>query len=354
MPELELVSLDQVEEKEPEWLIDGWIPKQSVTLIGAEGGTGKTSIWTHIVAKISAGKTTMFDTGYTERKPSKVMYFSSEDSADTVIKKKIRDQGGNMGNVLTLDYGNKRFNEITFSDNGLLEQLIKRYRPVLCVFDPVQQFIPDKVKMAERNAMRRCLAPLKRLAEVYNVTFILICHANKRDGASGRKRLADTSDLWDFARSVIMLGNTGEGDTRYASHEKSNYSKLRKTVLYKITTEGVEYAGTSTMHDREYVLREQASKNQPSIQRQDAEQFIMEFLQHSGGRAEISALTEAAKNADLSTNAMNNAKSALINAGTVKRVCESRGKGKGSKWYLEAALPELADNEPFEDDQLEE
>ena len=354
VPELELVSLDQVEEKEPEWLIDGWIPKQSVTLIGAEGGTGKTSIWTHIVAKISAGKTTMFDTGYTERKPSKVMYFSSEDSADTVIKKKIRDQGGNMGNVLTLDYGNKRFNEITFSDNGLLEQLIKRYRPVLCVFDPVQQFIPDKVKMAERNAMRRCLAPLKRLAEVYNVTFILICHANKRDGASGRKRLADTSDLWDFARSVIMLGNTGEGDTRYASHEKSNYSKLRNTILYKITSEGVEYFGSSTMHDKDYIMRELANKSQPSLQRRDAEQFIMEFLQHSGGRAEVGALADAANAAEVSTTALRNAKAAMINAGTVKRVCESQGRGKGSKWYLEAALPELADNEPFEDDHNEE
>jgi len=354
VPELELVSLDQVEEKEPEWLIDGWIPKQSVTLIGAEGGTGKTSIWTHIVAKISAGKTTMFDTGYTERKPSKVMYFSSEDSADTVIKKKIRDQGGNMSNVLTLDYGNKRFNEITFSDNGLLEQLIKRYRPVLCVFDPVQQFIPDKVKMAERNAMRRCLAPLKRLAEVYNVTFILICHANKRDGASGRKRLADTSDLWDFARSVIMLGNTGEGDTRYASHEKSNYSKLRNTILYKITSEGVEYFGSSTMHDKDYIMRELANKSQPSLQRRDAEQFIMEFLQHSGGRAEVGALADAANAAEVSTTALRNAKAAMINAGTVKRVCESQGRGKGSKWYLEAALPELADNEPFEDDHNEE
>lgn len=352
--DLELISLDQVEEKEPEWLIDGWIPKQSVTLIGAEGGTGKTSIWTHIIAKISAGKTTMFDSGYTERKPAKVMYFSSEDSADTVIKKKIRDQGGDMKNILTLDYGNKRFGEITFSDGGLLEMLIRRYKPVLCVFDPVQQFIPDRVKMAERNAMRRCLAPLKRLSEVYGTTFIIICHANKRDGASGRKRLADSSDLWDFARSVIMLGQTGENDIRYASHEKSNYSKLRNTIQYKITNDGVEYCGTTALRDKDYVVREIASKNQPSLQRQDAEQFIIEYLQGNGGRAEIGSLTDSANAADISTNAMRNAKSALLKSGTIKRVCESQGKGKGSKWYLEMAFPQLEDNEPFEEDQEEE
>ena len=101
-------------------------------------------------------------------------------------------------------------------------------------------------------------------------------------------------------------------------------------------------------------MRELANKSQPSLQRRDAEQFIMEFLQHSGGRAEVGALADAANAAEVSTTALRNAKAAMINAGTVKRVCESQGRGKGSKWYLEAALPELADNEPFEDDHNEE
>ena len=333
LPTLELVSLDTIEEKEIDWLIEGWIPREAVTILGAEGGVGKTSLWSHIVAKISAGKTTMLDEGYTERPPSKVLYFSSEDSADTVIKKKIRSEGGNMQNIATLDISHPLFNSISFENGGILEALIDRYHPVLCVFDPVQQFIPDRVKMAERNAMRRCLAPLKRLAEVYHTTFIIICHANKRDGASGRKRLADSSDLWDFARSVIMLGKT-EDETRYLSQEKNNYGKLQPTILFRITDEGVQFIGHTNKHDDDFVRAMLAKKGAPSLQRQDAEQFIKEILERNDGQMEISALVNAAKEADISENSLKNARSALIKSGEIERVCESKGRGNGTKWML--------------------
>ncbi len=53
-------------------------------------------------------------------------------------------------------------------------------------------------------------------------------HTNKRPGVSGRGRLADSPDLWDIARSVLMMGrckNSTEGQI-YLSHEKSSYPNL--------------------------------------------------------------------------------------------------------------------------------
>lgn len=343
-----LTCLSDVEEKPVYWLIENWIPKNSTTLIGADGGAGKTFVWCDLLAKISAGKTTMLDPGWTGRDPERVLYFSSEDSADTVLKKRLRDAGANMDNVMTLDIANDRFNEIKFENHGLLEQIIKAYRPVLCVFDPVQQFIPDTVKMAERNAMRRCLAPLKRLSDLYEVTFILMVHTNKRDNASGRKRLADSADLWDFARSVIMLGETGQGETRYLSHEKNSYGKQSETVLYTITDHGIEFQGKSPKRDRDFIADMSAKKFGPSAARLDAEEVIIEYLE-AHGETEIGVLKEAVTAAGVSTNAFNNAKAGMLKTGSLVRKQLSQGRGRGTKWTINLAA--YAD---FDDDIPEE
>ena len=36
--------------------------------------------------------------------------------------------------------------------------------------------------------------------------FLIIEHANKQSGVWGRKRIADSADIWDISRSVIMAG----------------------------------------------------------------------------------------------------------------------------------------------------
>ena len=56
-----LQSVDQVEEKEVEWLVPHWIPKGGITLLVGDGGVGKTSIWCYLLARISANYSTMLD-----------------------------------------------------------------------------------------------------------------------------------------------------------------------------------------------------------------------------------------------------------------------------------------------------
>ena len=64
--------------------------------------------------------------------------------------------------------------------------------------------MPPEIRMGDRNAMRNCLAPLIGYGEKYGVTFLIVEHANKQSGVWGRKRIADSADIWDISRSVIM------------------------------------------------------------------------------------------------------------------------------------------------------
>ena len=135
-----------------------------------------------------------------------------------------------------------------------MERFIKHFKPALCVFDPVQGFVPPDINMGSRNAMRDCMAPLISLGEEYGTTFIVVCHTNKRKGAWGRDRIADSADLWDVARSVMMSGFTEEREVRYISNEKNNYAQPQETILFSVNDDGqIQQEGTSWKRDKEYM-----------------------------------------------------------------------------------------------------
>ena len=53
---LNMVSMEDIEEKPPEWLIPNYIPKRNITTMAGDGGSGKTTVWCEIAASISAGR----------------------------------------------------------------------------------------------------------------------------------------------------------------------------------------------------------------------------------------------------------------------------------------------------------
>lgn len=86
--------MEEVEEKEPEWLIPEYMPKNQITILAGDGGAGKTTIWCAIAASISSGKPSFLEYGNPfERDPGKVLFFSSEDSAEYTLKGRLRRAG---------------------------------------------------------------------------------------------------------------------------------------------------------------------------------------------------------------------------------------------------------------------
>lgn len=141
--------------------------------------------------------------------PQIVMFFSAEDSSEYTLKRRLRKNGAILENIYSIDIADERFQDVKFN-SPFLEQLLDKYRPALCIFDPIQAFVPPDIRMGDRNAMRACLSPLIGYGEKYGTTFLIIEHANKQSGVWGRKRIADSADIWDISRSVIMAGETNE------------------------------------------------------------------------------------------------------------------------------------------------
>lgn len=254
------------------------------------------------------------------------MFFSSEDSVEYSLKGRLRRAGGKLDNILYLDLSDDHFPEIKFNA-PLLEELINENKPSLVIFDPLQSFIPADIQMGQRNAMRACLNPLIGLGEKYGVTFLIIVHTNKQSGLWGRKRIADSADIWDIARSVLIAGEAGEG-VRYISQEKSNYGPLAKTILFRLDSGKIEFEGYTDKRDKDFVQEVQAAIYRTPA-RDVAKEFILDYLRD--GEKETADLDAMMKAQGVSGETLKRAKADLKKEGKI--IYFNRGYGKEKKFY---------------------
>ena len=292
-------------------------------MIAGDGGSGKTTVWCGIAAGISAGKKVFFEAlpdEFAASEPRKVLFFSSEDSIEHTLRARLRKAGANLSNILSVGLQDESFNDIKF-DSQILENLIRQTKPALVIFDPIQSFIPPNMQMGQRNAMRNCLNPLIGLGEKYGCTFLIIVHTNKRQGVFGRNRVADSADIWDIARSVLIVGETQDGK-RYVSHEKSNYGEPGETAIFSIKDGVAAFEEYSGKKDKDFV-QERDFETRQAPQRADAELFIYDFLKN--GKKPTRDLDDAAKAAGISNATLRRAKEQLRN----KKILGLKSEGYG-------------------------
>lgn len=325
---LEMIPMSEVKEKEAQWLIPDFIPKGVITVVAGDGGVGKTFFWCDLVASVSSGTYTFFENeNYSvieKKEPQKVMYFSSEDDMQVTLKKRLRLSGANMGNIITIPIGDERFQEIQYNSK-FLNDLIAYHKPVLVVFDPLQGFIPNNVNMGYRNQMRNVLKPLNGYGEKYGVTTVIVCHTNKKSDTSARGRVSDSSDIWDIARSVFIIGHTGSDDIRYLSHEKCNYGPLQDTTLFSIGDGILTNRGTTKKKDRDFMSKKSYERKGKGA-KEEVKEFILEQLQEHDGAMENKELLEYAKACGHSKGSFDRAKADLKKEKNI--TIEVVGKGK--------------------------
>lgn len=335
----ELVSMSEIEEEEMEWLIPDFIPKGVINLLAGDGGVGKTSTWCNVLASVSSGRPCFFEEESlfkeVARKPKKVIFFSSEDDPRYSLKRRLRLNGADMANVLTVPISDERFKDIKFNSE-FLEKLIIDNDPALIVFDPLQSFIPSDVNMGYRNGMRAMLNPLIGFGEKYGVTTLIMVHTNKRENAHGRNRISDSSDIWDIARNVFILGRTEEENVRYMSHEKINNAREQDTTLFTIEDGIPVFKETTSKKDRDYMSAKSYQRKDKGA-KNEAEDAILEYLQD--GEKETSDLDAYLKSLSISAITIKRAKAELRK----KKIIGYRntGQGEDKKFFTYLILEEI-------------
>ncbi len=277
----------ELDDSPVEWLIPGWIPKRGITLLCADGGTGKTFVWISLLASLSKGESTFLRYDPEIKEEQIVMCFSGEDP-ENILHSRFEKAGANLQNVYVSAQDSDISQDITFQSR-FLEDIIRSYRPAIVVFDPLQSFIGSNVDMSRRNQMRSALKPLAYISSKYNLPVLIIMHTNKRPGESGRDKMADSSDIWDQARSVMMCG-FDENKQRYISLEKSSYANHMEvpTVIFSLDDGKVHFIETTTKKMKDFVRdardqRKEASVlDHPTKKKECANDILQILAEHDG------------------------------------------------------------------------
>ncbi len=386
-------SVSEFETKDVQWVIPYWIPKGAITLLAGTGGIGKTNLWCYILSCISSMRQTMLhdteigrkaeedekeppapepfseeDRAYMnavveasggrlelsdvtryfeilrerERQNTQTpgparqaakgepynetcMYFSAEDPAE-ILKKKFEEYGAETDNIITVDY--THMGGLTFASKDL-EELIREYRPAICVFDPIQAFMPHGASMTSRQKSREALDHLVRLGETYGTAFLLVCHTNKKKTDDWRQRLSGSADLPDIARSVIFTDYTEikpQQEIRFISNEKNSYHTPQETVLYHFDNGKLVYCGFSGKKFADYANDVPFSLADPGRMTQTdyCKQTILETLKKTGEMTSTD-LNKVLKDEGYTRKAIDLAKPELEEEGKIERFCISAG-----------------------------
>ena len=324
-----LVSFEHLHYKTIEWLIPGYIPKGCITILGGDGGQGKTSLWCNIVSAISCGKDSILDRSTLLNSHGISLVFSGEDDPESVLKKRLIEYQADERKIYTLRLDDSVLESITIGGE-LLPEMVEQYKPLLVVLDPIQQFLKG-IDMSKRNDVRRTLQTLASLGKQYGTSFLLVVHTNKRDKvASFRDKLSDSADLWDIARSVLAVGRTQDGDG-FISQEKSSYSALNDTILFTFDGLTIKPTGTDTRHYVELTTgRKQANKQQ---EREDVKEDILSFLEINDN-IEKRYLVEHMRTNGHATYMINNAIKDLKDTNQIEVIKHADGYGNGVKTFV--------------------
>lgn len=338
---LAALSLSSVQTAAVEWLVPGLFPRGELSVLGADGGTGKGLWQAQLIAYVTAGKAAGFFSNPAPR-PCNVLIFSGEDDPARVLRPRLLAAGAEVSKVfvITSDGFFRDNKHLLALDSDEFSEIIRSTSPDLVIVDPYQSFLNMEIKMAERNQMRGTTTPFRAVLREVNAAGLLVAHSNKKGAVSGRQRLADSSDLWDASRCVIMMGRDKLTKQVYVSNEKNSCAQECKTTLFSIegaTVEGVKtavavYQGTTEKKDYDFIM-EKVSR--PAAAKEDAAEAIENILNESqSGSMESEKLRLAVmEETGCSERTYKRAKADLKEAGKIE-MRQIRQKSGLNKWFI--------------------
>lgn len=258
------IKYADVETKELEWLWFPYIPKGMVSIVQGDPKSGKTFMLIDIISRITRGDYIPFSEDKFEM--GNVVLLNSDDPIEYALKKRLELQNADVEKVFTIDENIKK---LYFKDLSRLEKLIEEKRPLLIVIDPIQAYMGD----GDSNSMvqvRNALSPLKRIAEKYNVSIVLVQHLKKENETKAIYKGAGSIDFVGFARSMMMVIKNTENDERLFLHSTSNVTKEGHCLSYKITNDGLEW-----LEDKGEVNVNEVANQDNNTKFENAKNFIL-------------------------------------------------------------------------------
>ncbi|WP_291473180.1 AAA family ATPase [Corynebacterium sp.] len=291
-----------------DWLLDCWVPRGSVTLLGGREGIGKSTIAVDWVAQATRGQLT--------GTPMNVAYVVTEDSPEHTVVPRLTAAGADLDRVMFLAASVPDPDDpgVTYEgaldlpgDYPILRRFIEEEGIGLVVLDAAKSVMSSKLKGNDDLDIRRFLEPMHRVAQDADCTFVCLVHFSAKKGSADTGNLIMGSSAWQqVARSVIAVAQDKKNETVKVWNSKANLApRIRtmeaKVVSAEITTDDgrrtevgrIDWIGECDEDGSDLLLPD--TELAESDNRTDAEVWLTDFLAGHGDHPKKVVLAEAQK-----------------------------------------------------------
>jgi len=219
--------------QDPEWLVESLFPVGGVSIIGGDGGIGKSWIILHLALCVATGQALF---GHFPVKQGKVLIIDEED-AKPLIKKRLDKLSKGMGMTnrkgipLSILANESIMIDNKYSYERLSNSIIRR-KPSLVTIDSLIRVHNKDENSA--NEMNDVLRRIKALIANLDSSIILTHHTNKASPG-----LRGSTDIRNFVDSCICIQGVDCGtEEKRVTHDKSRWDI--KVPSFRIRLEDVD------------------------------------------------------------------------------------------------------------------
>lgn len=289
-----LIEMSEVEEAESFFLVEPYILGDAVTLLGGDGGEGKSQIGLAFSAQIS--------------KKGNICIFSNEDKPGT-IKKRLKNQDADLTKISLCS---KEFDLSSADGQAVMIKFLSQKNPLLVIIDSLVSYSGNK-DLNKSGDVRQIINFLNAVARHFKCAALVILHLNKGEGKAIYK-ISGSTQIVAAARSVLIAGckrkennNTDEDSLGAIFHIKANESQKGKPLGYSLGKKGLKWVETDlTITD---ILDSENRPKKDSVSLNEAKEFLQEIL--GPGAKQICEIKNEAKNLGISQITLRRAKDSL-------------------------------------------
>jgi putative DNA primase/helicase len=210
LPPLPFVRASTIVPREVDWLWPGWLPLGKVVILDGDAGTGKSSITTDWVARVSTGRdwpsggATTVD-GHLTGTPAGAIVVNLEDGDSDTTLPRLMAAGADLTRVDVWPTDSPERFDLSADCIARLEDSVKRFAARLVVIDPLMGVLPEGTNAHRDSDVREALRPMLVMADRLGVTVVFIRHLNKMAGADPLARGTGSVSFGAVARVVLLL-----------------------------------------------------------------------------------------------------------------------------------------------------
>ena len=328
-------SMADVEEETIDWIWYPYLARGELTILEGDPGLGKSYLAQMVSKHIVDGKRLPSVKNMRPTK-GKVAYFDIENSAGSVTKRRMVDNG-----CVNLKDFYQEEEPFTVDDEDILDQVfdaIDNLRPTLVVFDTLNTYM-GKADTHKASEVQQAFKNFREIAKRFNCSVAVLRHLTKSNKEKALYRGQGSVAFTALARVVMTVGiSPDDEDTRVMAVTKINVTRPPRALTFKVEAlpDTLKHQDRSRFHwgdfvdwtADEIVAVIPGSSSEKRAQAEEAKEFLETIL--DDGPVDVQTINRAAESRSLSSRTMRRVADEM----GIVRTTEGHGKKRKKLWAL--------------------